>query len=388
MTYYTSIIIITLLALAVLSILILENDRITREKKKIFLTTNLFVALAAIAECAGIHIGGNPAIPKGVLAAVKAVDYTFTPMTAGALIVLMQEPNKKNPFLRGLFIGNAVLQVVSAFQGWMVVIDSQNHYTHGMLYPVYMALYVLVIIILAVKMLSYGKSFRKQNRTSLYASLILLFVGIGIQELSGWGCRVAYLAAAFAAAFLYIHYCEFSQLRQDEKITEQQIKLTNDPLTGVFSRFAYADEVEVYSNGFPDDFVVFLIDINGLKAVNDSIGHEAGDELICGAAACIESSVGGEGKTFRIGGDEFVVFARMKKEQVKATLLDLKNKAATWSGEDIDSLSVSVGYALAKEHEGLSIRKLVEEADKAMYEQKKAYYQISGHDRRSRQFIR
>lgn len=388
MTYYTSIIIMTLLALAVLSILILENDRIDQAKKKIFLTTNLFVALAAIAECAGIHISGNPTIPKGVLAAVKAVDYTFTPMTAGALIALMQEPNKKNLFLRGLFIGNAILQVVSAFQGWMVVIDNQNHYTHGTLYPVYMALYLLIIIILAIKMLSYGKSFRKQNRTSLYASMILLFVGIGIQELSGWGCRVAYLAAAFTAAFLYIHYCEFSQLRQDEKITEQKIKLTNDPLTGILSRFAYADEIEIYSDGFPDDFVVFLIDINGLKAVNDSIGHEAGDELICGAAACIESSVGGEGKTFRIGGDEFVVFARMGKEQVKATVLDLKNKAATWSGEGIDSLSVSVGYALAKEHEGLSIRKLVEEADKAMYEQKKAYYQISGHDRRSQQFIR
>ena len=78
----------------------------------------------------------------------------------------------------------------------------------------------------------------------------------------------------------------------------------------------------------------------------------------------------------------------MKKEQAKATVLALKNEAAAWSGEEIDSLSVSVGYALAEEHEGLSIRMLVEEADKAMYEQKKAYYQISGHDRRSRQFIR
>lgn len=383
MTYYTSIIIMTLLALAVLSIQILENDRISKEKKRIFLTTNVFIALAAVAECAGIHISGNPEIPKGVLAAVKAVDYTFTPMTAGALIALMQEPNKKSLFLRGLFIGNATLQVISAFQGWMVVIDSQNHYTHGYFYPVYMALYLLVIILLAIKMLAYGKSFRKQNRVSLYATMILLFIGIGIQELSGWGCRIAYLAAAFTAAFLYIHYCEFSQLCQDEKITEQQIKLTNDPLTGVFSRFAYDDEIEAYSSGIPDSFVVFLIDINGLKAVNDSIGHEAGDELICGAAGCIEICIGKRGKTFRIGGDEFVVFATMKKEQVKEVIRNLKDKTARWSGKDVDSLSLSIGYALVEEHEGLSVRELVEEADKAMYEQKKAYYQMNGHDRRS-----
>ena len=382
MNYYTSIIIMTLLALAVLSILIIENDRISYEKKKIFLSTNLFVALAAIAECAGLHLNGNPMIPKGVLAAVKAVDYTFTPMTAGALIALMQKPNKKNTFLHVLFIGNAVLQVISAFQGWMVVIDNQHYYTHGPLYPVYTALYSLTIIILAIKMLVYGKSFRKQNRASLYACMLLLFVGIGIQELSEWGCRVAYLAAAFTAAFLYIHYCEFSQLRQDEKITEQKIKLTHDPLTGVLSRFAYTDEIKTYSSGLPDNFVVFLIDINGLKAVNDTIGHEAGDELIRGAASCIEASVGRKGKTFRIGGDEFVVFATMKKEQVKANVLNLKNKTEKWSGESIDSLSVSIGYVLAEEYEGLSIRELVEEADKAMYEQKKAYYQINGHDRR------
>lgn len=382
MNYYTSIIIMTLLALAVLSILIMENDRISYEKKKIFLSTNLFVALAAIAECAGLHLNGNPTIPKGVLAAVKAVDYTFTPMTAGALIALMQKPNKKNTFLHVLFIGNAIFQVISTFQGWMVVIDNQHYYTHGPLYPVYTALYSLTIIILAIKMLVYGKSFRKQNRASLYACMLLLFVGIGIQELSEWGCRVAYLAAAFTAAFLYIHYCEFSQLRQDEKITEQKIKLTHDPLTGVLSRFAYTDEIKTYSAGLPNNFVVFLIDINGLKAVNDTIGHEAGDELIRGAASCIEASVGRKGKTFRIGGDEFVVFATMKKEQVKANVLNLKNKTEKWSGESIDSLSVSIGYVLAEEYEGLSIRELVEEADKAMYEQKKAYYQINGHDRR------
>ena len=60
-------------------------------------------------------------------------------MTGGALILLMQEKNKKSRFLLKTFIGNAVLQVISAFQGWMVVIDDQNHYTHGRLYPIYMA---------------------------------------------------------------------------------------------------------------------------------------------------------------------------------------------------------------------------------------------------------
>lgn len=118
-----------------------------------------------------------------------------------------------------------------------------------------------------IRMLNYGKSFKKQNRSSLYATIILVCIGIGIQELLGWNCRVAYLAATFAATFLYIHYSEFSQLRLDEKLTEQQVKLSNDPLTGVLSRFAYVDALQAYTECVPANFVVFLIDINGLKGV-------------------------------------------------------------------------------------------------------------------------
>lgn len=382
--YYTSIIIIILMALTVLSILILENNRLPQTKKRVFITTNILIALAACVECAGVHIGGNANIPKGVLAAVKAADYTLTPMMAGALIMLMHEQNKKNKILQKLFIGNAVVQIISAFQGWMVVIDDQNYYTHGRLYPIYMAFYLLIIVIFMIKMLEYGRSFQKQNRGSLYATMILVYIGIGMQELLGGNCRVAYLAATFASTFLYIHYSEFSQLRLDEKLTEQQVKLSNDPLTGVLSRFAYVEAMNTYADSFPDNFVVFLIDINGLKGVNDSIGHEAGDELICGAAACIEAAIGRKGQTFRIGGDEFVVFAVMTQKHIQETLLKLKQETEKWSGKKVDKVSLSVGYAVAEEYGELSIEELVKEADKSMYEQKKEYYRISGRDSRRR----
>lgn len=354
----------------------------SEKKKQIFITTNILIALAAIVEYAGVHIGGNENIPKAVLAAVKAADYTFTPMTAGALIMLMQEQDKKSHFLRNVFVGNAVIQIISASQGWMVVIDDQNHYTHGRLYPVYTAFYLLIIIILMIRMLDYGKSFSRQNRISLYAAMILVYLGIGIQEFSGGECRVAYLTATFVSAFLYIHYAEFAQIRLDEKLTEQQERLAIDPLTGVLSRFAYVEAVNIYADGIPDNFVVFLIDINGLKGVNDAIGHEAGDELICGAAECIEASVGRKGKTFRIGGDEFVVFATMIQKQVEEALLELKQKTEKWCGAKIDKVSLSVGYAFAEEYKEISIEELVKEADKAMYEQKKEYYRMSGRERR------
>lgn len=378
--YYTSIIIIMLLALTVFSILILENNRLPRAKKKVFIITNILIALAAIVECTGVHIGGKAYIPRGVLAAVKAADYTFTPMMAGALTMLVQEHNKKSKLLQKALIVNTVLQIISAFQGWMVVIDGQNYYTHGRLYPLYMAFYLLLIVNFMIKMFQYGRTFKKQNRRSLYASMLLVYIGIGMQEVLGSNYRVAYLAATFAAIFLFIHYSEFSQLRLDEKLTEQQVKLSNDPLTGVLSRFAYIDAMNTYTNGLPKNFVVFMIDINGLKKANDSIGHDAGDELICGAAECIEASIGRKGRTFRIGGDEFVVFAGIPQKEIEEAQSDLQQETEKWSGKKIDKLSISVGYASAEEYKELSIEELVKEADRRMYEQKEKYYQTNRRD--------
>lgn len=169
-------------------------------------------------------------------------------------------------------------------------------------------------------------------------------------------------------------YYTMQQVKMDEKLNEQSVKISIDPLTGVFSRFAYNDMMESYNNQAPEDFVAFLIDINGLKVVNDTLGHEAGDELICGAADCIMKAVGNKGRTFRIGGDEFVVFGTMKKEQADETLLEMNRIITSWSGEKVKNLSVSAGYALASEFTGYSIEDLTKEADKAMYEQKKEFY--------------
>lgn len=169
-------------------------------------------------------------------------------------------------------------------------------------------------------------------------------------------------------------YYTMQQVKMDEKLNEQSVKISIDPLTGVFSRFAYNDVMESYDNQAPEDFVAFLIDINGLKVVNDTLGHEAGDELICGAADCIMKAVGNKGRTFRIGGDEFVVFGTMKKEQAEETLMEMDRSITSWSGEKVKSLSVSAGYALASEFTGYSIEDLTKEADKAMYEQKKEFY--------------
>ena len=377
LSYYTSVIIILLLALSVLSILISENNRISKRKKRLFIATNALISLAAISECCGVHLSGNTAIPSWVLSAVKALDYIVTPMTGGALIALMQRRHEQKVHLLLLFVGNAALQILSAFHGWMIVVDEQHYYAHGPLYPVYSIFYLCIIVYLLITMVSYGKSFRKQNRMSLYAIFTLVLIGIAMQEWIG-DYRVACLALALGAAFFFIHYNEFSQLELDDELSEQHVIIFRDALTGTYSRFAYNEAVK---KPVPKTLAAFLIDINGLKAVNDSIGHKAGDELICGAARCIEAAFGSQGKVFRIGGDEFAVLALMTEEEVVNSLANLQQKTSSWTGEKVKSLSLSTGVALASDHEGCAMEELIKIADQGMYEQKKAYYQKIGRDR-------
>ena len=379
--YYTSIIIICILGLLVLGVLVFENNRIAKKDKKIFYIGYAIIALSALAEWGGVKMSGNPNVPTVLLRLVKTIDYILTPM-AGIAIVAQMKP--KNIWFRILLIVlsiNIVFQIVSAFTGWMIEIKENNVYVHGMLYYVYIGLYAAILLLAVVEFIIYGNSFKKRNRLSLYSFMALVIFAIAIQEAKGF--RTAYLGIVFGAAMMFIHFAEFGQVRSDEKIHEQEIQITTDQLTGLLNRYAYSKMLEEYSNPpLPEDLVVFLIDINGLKATNDKYGHNAGDELICGAAECIKDSVDGRANIFRIGGDEFVVFTHMNKDAVYRFIHDLEEKTSKWSGSKVHELSVASGYALASEKPSLSAEQLAREADKSMYRAKSLYYSQKGIDRR------
>ena len=374
MGFYTGMVIMVLLALAVLSVLISENNRISHKKKRLFIMTNILLALSVTAECGAYHLNGNTHVPGALLVAFSTLDYILTPMSGGCFMLLFQKKKRAIPYLIGLFATHTVFEIVCAFTGWMTRVDDQNYLQHGPLFPVYMAFCILVVLILTFYLIQYGRSFRKQNRFSLYATIFLMLTGVALQELLGGELRVVYLGLTFGACFLFIHYSEFKQIRMDDQISDQQVKLSVDPLTGVYSRFEFISVMNSYSSKIPQDLVVFMVDINGLKIVNDSLGHLAGDELICGAAQCIQSALGKGEKTFRIGGDEFVVFASMAKEQADFALKELERETNAWKGTMVDHLSLSAGYALAKDYKGYPVEDLTKEADRAMYEKKKIYY--------------
>lgn len=171
----------------------------------------------------------------------------------------------------------------------------------------------------------------------------------------------------------------------DIKRKEQNLilKSNTDELTGAYNRRAYEETItEICKDGIKEDFVYVSIDVNGLKIVNDTIGHSAGDELIIGAHTCLIRSLGQFGKVFRTGGDEFVVLINASDKKLKALLEVLDLATERWSGNLVDHLSMSYGYVSRQQEPDMTIQEMAILADKRMYEAKSLHYRKKGVDRR------
>lgn len=149
-----------------------------------------------------------------------------------------------------------------------------------------------------------------------------------------------------------------------------------DSLTGLKNRNEYMRRYNELKTRKPDTLGVIFIDINGLKQLNDTYGHERGDAVIRKTAECIKRHSMGHG--YRIGGDEFVILWDHIEEQ---SFYEKKEKLQR-EFEKVSEYTISMGSVW---QEGdIDIEKQVKVADKQMYEAKAAHYRNEHHDRRKR----
>lgn len=383
MTYYTSVIILCWLSLSVLGILAWENNRLSKRDKKLFYLVYTLVATAALMEWLGIKLNGNASYSDTLLRIVKCADYILTPAAGAAIVLHFKSRSIWKKIICGIICANTLFQIISALTGWMVVIDAGHFYSHGVLYPVYMAFYLILIVFIGIEFITFGQNYRKQNRASLYSVLIVVLASVLMQELLGGEIRTAYLGLVLGLGMLFIHITEFSQLESDDVIEKQEIAITTDALTGIANRYAYEKALNMLDEAkeLPENLTMFSIDINGLKTVNDTLGHLAGDELICGTADVVKGTFKNDGVCYRTGGDEFIVICDMDENRTKEMVELLKQNAAAWHGKMVNELHFATGYARAVDYPELTAEKLVAVADKVMYQEKAEYYRENSIER-------
>lgn len=163
----------------------------------------------------------------------------------------------------------------------------------------------------------------------------------------------------------------------EEKANTMEKLAVKDALTGVWNRLAYEAEVNKLNEEIKDGFTEFgisMIDVNDLKKINDTYGHENGNTYIIGLSNLI-CDVFKRSKVFRLGGDEFAVISKNKDFRNITSLIEEFNGQLSKISKD-DSLkpwekvSAALGFARFDESLDKKVEDVFKRADKAMYEKK------------------
>jgi len=173
-------------------------------------------------------------------------------------------------------------------------------------------------------------------------------------------------------------------LLENEIVEREQAEMqlnymaNHDPLTGLPNRRMFMDIASaVISMSKRDNkcFAVLFMDIDGFKKVNDTLGHDAGDELLVKISDIIRSRLRVSDLVARIGGDEFVILLPDVRDEntislILEPLINRLRQPYIINDENV-SISTSVGVSFFPQH-GDDIEALVSQADKMMYQVKRS----------------
>jgi diguanylate cyclase (GGDEF)-like protein len=163
-------------------------------------------------------------------------------------------------------------------------------------------------------------------------------------------------------------------------LTEMRNLSLRDHLTGLFNRrgfFALAEQRFKVARRENTRLLFIIADLDGLKAINDTYGHELGDHAITDAADILKDTFRESDIIGRIGGDEFaIVVAENMPESAETVTARIRNKIDAFMKEHVRhyQLSISIGIAHCDPASSCSIDEMLANADELMYQQKKAKY--------------
>ena len=164
-----------------------------------------------------------------------------------------------------------------------------------------------------------------------------------------------------------------AQMKREQKLIIAREQANRDALTGVKSKHFYVETEEKLNQKIADGeaapFAVAVCDVNGLKSINDTLGHDAGDKLIKDAAMEI-CNIFEHSPVFRYGGDEFVVLLQGRDWEKRQELMEILLKT-NQENKKTGGIIIASGMAEYVSGQDANVAAVFKRADMAMYENKK-----------------
>ena len=171
-----------------------------------------------------------------------------------------------------------------------------------------------------------------------------------------------------------VHEEHTDYLRKRQELVDT---MNRDALTMLFNRLKFNEDIETLGKCSDPIFTCLYIDVNGLHELNNHLGHQKGDDMLCCVADTLKKHFPDD-RVYRIGGDEFVVLSKkLPKPEVEHAVDKVRRDLLR------DNYEISVGTETGSC--GENVEKIVAAAELAMRNDKAAYYMRRGDRRKKRQ---
>lgn len=290
---------------------------------------------------------------------LMAVRYSATPLIVVMVLYTLQKTTRWFIFIPAMAL--MVINIISVFTGVVFSLGEDGTLQRGPLgyLPFIVAgLYGAYLLYVLYK-----------NSNKLYTEIIPIAY-LGVAFASG-----VFLPFLFGSSFSRI-FCSTIMIALFVYYVFSIHRLSKiDPLTGVLNLQAFYNDSAVN----PEDITALVsMDMNGLKAINDTRGHAAGDQALVAVAECYKSELDSRQAVYRIGGDEFVIICRKTSESEVAGLIGRIQEKLSKT-----EYSSSFGYSCAGKGKK-PVSEMLKESDEIMYAAKAKYYSDARKDRRKR----
>ena len=288
--------------------------------------------------------------PRLVLIFAKALEHTCGPLPLFFITNIVRRTGRLYwLYTLPLIVINAALTVISAFTGWTFYYDENCVYTRGNLYFVFIGIMAVFATIVIVEIVRNARRFQRSNIPTLVVIILMFLAGFVVHTINP-ELYTTWIGGTLAMGMFTLYYMD--------------LNLQLDPVSGLMNRRSYALAIERVD--YP--VAIIMMDIDGFKALNDTAGHQYGDECLKSIGDAILQVFSGVGTCYRIGGDEFIVIQKRRLESIDE-YIERFNKRV----EDIKEVfskiqSVSVGYSIVKDQAEKDEK--LQEADILMYQDK------------------
>ena len=374
---YTVTITICIISMIILTIDVGKNTILNKKDIKWFRATFILAAIGACCEYFGVFFDKMENSPVRLHWLITFIEFSLSPFLALCLARSAGMQRKLKPMFALMGI-NVLLEIVSLFTGIIFYIDSNGLFQRGSFYWLYLLFCGISFIYILIVFIQIGKNSKLRNLIIIILIALIMIIGQAANIIDS-SINSGYASICVTATLLYICLQNIFRHIMMEKINLEKNISNHDALTKVMSRVSFDNkvtEIDKIIKESPADikFAVCECDLNNLKTINDSFGHDTGDTYIINCCKTI-CNFFKHSPVYRIGGDEFVAILQTDDydnlEQIKEEVLEFGLSEMKKQISVSERKSFASGFGVYNPQHDKSFADVIKRADIEMYENKR-----------------